>query len=325
MTGSRVRYVVGVKYTKEDLQIMQAWPLERKIQVSQTRILEFGLKFRGQIYISFSGGKDSTVLLDLVRRVFPETPAVFIDTGLEFPEIRDFVKTVDNVTWLKPDMNFRKVIETYGYPLISKEVSQKIYEARRNPDGVVAARFDLNNEYMIKYGGKYSMAKYNWLKNSSIPISHMCCEIMKKRPAKKYETRTKRHPITGIMACESNLRKTNWYRYGCNAFEGKRPKSNPLSFWTDQDVLEYIKRYDLKYSSIYGDIVLDGGGRYSTTGRDRSGCLWCPLGSQTEKEPNRFQCLKETHPKLWEYCLKPWEEGGLGMKEVLEFVHVKTE
>ena len=76
-----------------------------------------------KIYNSFSGGKDSTVLLDLVRRVFPDCPAVFIDTGLEYPELRDFVKTIDNVVWLKPEMNFKKVIETYGYPIISKEIS----------------------------------------------------------------------------------------------------------------------------------------------------------------------------------------------------------
>ena len=98
--------------------------------------------FANKIYVSFSGGKDSTVLLDLVRRAIKDVPAVFIDTGLEYPEIRQFVKTIDNVIILKPEMNFRKVIETYGYPLVSKEVAQKIYEARQKPDGAVAARFD---------------------------------------------------------------------------------------------------------------------------------------------------------------------------------------
>ena len=115
------------KYTVADLKAMQAWSLQRKIQVTQTRIIEWYQKNAGKVYVSFSGGKDSTVLLDLARRIYPDIPAVFIDTGLEYPELREFVKTIPNVTWLKPEMNFRKVIETYGYPLISKEVSQKIY------------------------------------------------------------------------------------------------------------------------------------------------------------------------------------------------------
>ena len=114
------------KYTKEDLKIMQAWPLERKIQVTQTRILEWYTKFDGKVYVSFSGGKDSTALLDLARRACPDIEAVFVDTGLEFPEIREFVKTKDNVTWLKPEMNFRKVIETYGYPVGSKRTASNI-------------------------------------------------------------------------------------------------------------------------------------------------------------------------------------------------------
>ena len=81
---------------------MQAWSLDRKIQVAQTRIIEFVEHYSGKAYVSFSGGKDSTVLLDLARRAYPNITAIFIDTGLEYPEIRDFVKTKENITWIKP-------------------------------------------------------------------------------------------------------------------------------------------------------------------------------------------------------------------------------
>lgn len=123
------------KYTGKDLEIMQSWSLERKIQVTQTRIIEWYQKNDGKVYVSFSGGKDSTVLLDLARRIYPDIPAVFVDTGLECPELREFVRTIPNVVWLKPEMSFRKVIKTYGYPLISKEVSRDIYVSRNCPNG----------------------------------------------------------------------------------------------------------------------------------------------------------------------------------------------
>jgi 3'-phosphoadenosine 5'-phosphosulfate sulfotransferase (PAPS reductase)/FAD synthetase len=83
------------------------------------------------VYVSFSGGKDSTVLLNIARNLYPNIKAVFVDTGLEYPEIREFVKTFDNVDWLRPKMNFRQVIEKYGYPFISKEVSECVDGARR--------------------------------------------------------------------------------------------------------------------------------------------------------------------------------------------------
>ena len=124
------------RYTPEDLKIMQSWSLERKIQVTQTRIIEWYQKNNGKVYVSFSGGKDSTVLLDLARRIYPDVPAVFIDTGLEYPELREFVKTIQNVTWLKPEMNFRKVIEKYGYPVISKCGGGEIYSARKGGYGL---------------------------------------------------------------------------------------------------------------------------------------------------------------------------------------------
>lgn len=120
-----------------ELKSMQAAPLETKILMTKSRIREWIREFgEDGAYVSFSGGKDSTVLLDIVRQDYQNVPAVFCDTGLEYPEVREFVKTVDNVTWIKPSMTFRQVIEKCGYPMISKEVSECVYGARRYLDSV---------------------------------------------------------------------------------------------------------------------------------------------------------------------------------------------
>ena len=103
-------------YTRQDLSVMQAWPLERKIRVTQAKIIEWYHRYGGKVAVSFSGGKDSTVLLDLARRAFPDIPAVFVDTGLEYPEIREFVKTVPNVTWLRPEMPFPRSYRNTAIP-----------------------------------------------------------------------------------------------------------------------------------------------------------------------------------------------------------------
>ena len=208
-----------------------------------------------KIYISLSGGKDSTVLQHLVRKIYPDTPSVFIDTGLEYPAIKEFALSQTNVIRIKPEMTYRKVIETYGYPLISKEVSRYIYVARHCPNGKVAQKFVPNNPHDLKYGMSYSMVKWSDLKDSNIPISHICCDVMKKKPAKKFEKETGLKPITAMMASESRLRKNSWLKNGCNGYNMTNPISNPMSFWTEQDILAYIKKYDIPICSIYGDII----------------------------------------------------------------------
>lgn len=115
-----------------DLKMMQALPLSVKILLTKRRIRdwvnEYGID---GVYVSFSGGKDSTVLLTIAREMYPDIKAVYVDTGLEYPEIREFVRTWDNVEWLKPKLTFKRVIEKYGYPFISKEVSERVYYAQR--------------------------------------------------------------------------------------------------------------------------------------------------------------------------------------------------
>lgn len=97
---------VGALHSREELEEMQRLPLQRKIQITTARIIEWYQHYDGKVYVAFSGGKDSTVLLDIVRRIYPDVPAVFSDTGLEFPEVREFVKSCENVTIVRPEMNF---------------------------------------------------------------------------------------------------------------------------------------------------------------------------------------------------------------------------
>ena len=109
---------------KEDKLIeLQKLPLERKIGITQARIAEWYEHFNGNVYVSFSGGKDSTVLLDIVRKMYPDVEAVFANTGLEYPEIVSFVKSFDNITIIRPKKSFKQVLEKYGYPVISKDQS----------------------------------------------------------------------------------------------------------------------------------------------------------------------------------------------------------
>ncbi len=307
---------------------MQSLPLEAKVLMTKNRIRWWMNEF--DAYVSFSGGKDSTVLLHMARELYPNIPAVFVDTGLEYPEIREFVKTVQNVIWLKPEMNFRKVIDTYGYPIISKEVSKRVYEyhnAERKGRLTDSLAYQEFNGIRKSPTGKssYNKKKYKFLLDADFQMSHKCCDIMKKKPVKKYEKETGLTPITATMACESENRKTAWLKTGCNAYDSQRPISQPMSFWTEQDVLEYLKKYNIPYASVYGEIVEDKDGRLHTTGCDRTGCVFCGFGCHLEKEPNRFQRLKQTHPKLWDYCMRSWSEGGLGMREVLNYINVKVD
>lgn len=176
------------------------------------------------------------------------------------------------------------------------------------------------------------------MNDAPFKISHRCCEIMKKKPSKEYEKETGRKPILATMASESRLRTTQWLQDGCNAFEVKRPTSKPMSFWTGQDVLQYIKEKHISLASVYGDIVFDYKDELEgqidiaelglaeevrclkTTGAKRTGCMFCMFGCTSGNWDNLTR-MKETHPKQYEYIMKPTNEGGLGYKELVDWLN----
>lgn len=286
-----------------ELRQKQSLDLDSKVILSNNRIKEWYNYHDGNVYVSFSGGKDSTVLLHLVRNIYPDVPAVFIDTGLEYPEIRNFVKETNNVTWLKPKTNFKNVIEKYGYPIISKEQSLFIEEVRTTKSEYLRD-VRLNGKGPKKYG-KISN-KWKKLVDSPFKISSKCCNVMKKKPLKEYNLQNKRYPFVGNLASEGRLRTTTYLRYGCNNFMGKNPISTPLSFWNTPDIWEYIKKYNIKYSKIYD------------MGYERTGCMFCMFGVHMEKQPNRFQQMEKTHPNQYKFCM-----NDLNLKHVLDHIGVE--
>lgn len=350
-------------FTKEDLKQFQAEPLNEKIQRSLAKIGEWYSRQNHQCYVSFSGGKDSTVLADLCAKwckaIDKPLYLVFVNTGLEYPEIQKHVKFLSqwlrdkygievNLEILRPELRFDEVIKKYGYPIISKEVSECVSQGRKSIESgsekyiyrlqkLLGTEKDNNGNPSM-----YNMPKWKPLLETDFICSHMCCNVMKKKPSKEYTKRTGRKPITAQMASESRLREQQWLKNGCNGFNMKSPISNPMSFWTEQDVLQYIKDYNTPIASVYGEIeyaddpkqmCLDDFGlerarKLKTTGCSRTGCIFCGFGCHLEKEPSRFQRLKETHPRHYEYCLgggaydyngiwKP-NKDGLGMRHVFD-------
>lgn len=170
--------------SKEDKLAFMKMTLDDKIKRTKMLIMDWYAQFGGKVYVSFSGGKDSTVLLHIARQVHPDIIGVFDDTGLEYPEIREFVKKQENIIWIKPKQNFKQVLDKYGYPIISKEQSRYISDLR-NPNvseklknkrlnGTETRRFKLSE-------------KWKPLINSDFKISNRCCDVMKKAPLKEFE------------------------------------------------------------------------------------------------------------------------------------------
>lgn len=279
----------------------QAYPLDLKIDLTMQRIRHWYDRYAGNVYVAFSGGKDSTALLHLVRSRYPEVPAVFIDTGLEYPELRDFVKETDNVTWLRPAQTFRQVIDHWGYPVISKVVSRAVWRIRSPGTSDRSRNKALNGDERGSYGKL--PARWRFLLDAPFRCSDRCCEVMKMRPVAKYHTETGRAGLVGTMAADSNSRRKQYLVHGCYLDRIAVPRATPMAFWTDVDVWQYLRDNHIPYCSVYD------------TGVRHTGCMFCCFGIASEPRPNRFDLMRRTHPKLYAYCM-----DKLGLRQVLDYI-----
>lgn len=203
-------------------------------------------------------------------------------------------------------MTPRQVWAKYGFPLIGKETSYKIHVLRSNPD-CASSRHFLSDTLPNGKVNKFVLPhKWRWLIDEPYETHNHCCTILKKKPFRKFENETGRHPILGIMAEESQMRKGHWIRNGgCNVF-GEKPESMPLSIFTEKDIWEYIRRYDIPIADVYRQ------------GADRTGCVGCGFGC-TRKGDDRFGILYRTYPKYYDMVMN-YTNNGVTFREALREV-----
>lgn len=146
-------------HTIQELQQYQALTLEQKIEMTKARIKawvdHYGID---GVYVSFSGGKDSTVLLHIARQMYPTIKAMFVDVPTQYPELRSFVEKFDNVDIMKSKMSFMEVCEKYGFPMISKEVSNTVCDAKKYLTRVMKKETGLTDRQTDRQHGYWAVA-----------------------------------------------------------------------------------------------------------------------------------------------------------------------
>lgn len=357
-----------------DLNEEQNRPLDYKINRAVEAIREGFRVCRHTPAMAFSGGKDSTVLWDLIRRYFPQEEKclhiIYGNTGVEYPESLAFARKLgadwggerfhevrplktekDGLKYeaqcevlryldqqgrlseiLKPDGKLKRTdileekcppemwedfrqrhliwkagtmksyfwcADQYGWPLLGKSYS-KLKAHRINIDCFL--KFSESKSEKPELAAYYDMLR-------RVKISQACCDILKKEPSECMQVQLDVDVIfKGLMAAESRTRKTNFCSRGY-LFESHRdhlPEGdsfwhcNPISIWTDDDIWDYIHRFDVPYSPLYDMGWEDENGEYHKI--PRNGCMAC--GTDLLYPNNHLATLRRTHPTAWKAFMK---------------------
>lgn len=290
--------------TIDELRERQGWTLEQKIDHSVGTIETFISRISpAGVYVSFSGGKDSTVLLDLARRfVDKNIPAVFCNTGNEWPELIRFVRKTENVVFIHPHVSIKQIYEEKGFPLVSKEVSNMIWRLRHQHSEAQRRKFLAPK----RTDHDHALAKkWRYLVDAPFDCSQVCCDFLKKKPFKEYDKQTNSRGIIATLAEESRLRTLVYLkRGGCNSFNKYKTASYPLSIWTENDIYKYISKYSIKLCHLYYE------------GFERTGCMACGFGLQYDN--GRLDNLKRLQPRLYDKFMS-YTNNGVTYKEALRY------
>lgn len=283
---------------KQKYDVMVAEPYQVKLERAKNNIRAFvdtlGIE---NVNVSTSGGKDSAVLVDIAKKLYPNIKLLMFNTGLEYNCTIELAKK-QGAEIIPPKYSWKTIGEEIGYPVVSKEISQRIQNGKQTPAGIIRAffcgMFQVPNKWLHFFDEQIVDFK----------ISDQCCNYFKKKPSKQ----TKLNPMIATRTEESKLRQKAWQRTGCNAFavDYTNGKSAPLSLWKSEDIERYIAENNVQLSDLY-----------TKYGAKRTGCMMCPYGAQFEG--HRFDMLKKVEPKRYELFM------NTKLKEILALQGVEIE
>jgi 3'-phosphoadenosine 5'-phosphosulfate sulfotransferase (PAPS reductase)/FAD synthetase len=281
-------------YTHDQLVELQQMSLDDKIGWSHA-VIEKTLPQLERPAVAFSAGKDSTVLLHLLRQYRPEIITIYGNTTIEFPECVKFARRLKDEWHLnyyeaRPDVSFWWIVQEYGWPLLGKNygvsgVAHKSSRAKFFKE--LAENGELTGTYAIQ---------------AEVPISSACCTFLKERPsARLQKTLGVDGVYLGILASESRRRMFNFLEYGewYYAKSQQMNKCHPLAIWTDDDIWAYIRRFEVPYAQIYDLGYQNERGEFIR--HKRNGCMFC--GMDIAFPDNHLSIMRRTHPKAWQVLM----------------------
>jgi 3'-phosphoadenosine 5'-phosphosulfate sulfotransferase (PAPS reductase)/FAD synthetase len=340
--------MIKYKVSREELQKRQALPLIEKIRWCCEMYLDF-VEVHGteNVYHAYSGGKDSDVMVDIIEKLHqgkwndillpmhrflytllvegkPAPGKTFCNTGLEWPEIVEHVKNrYPETVVLKPKIGFTRFITTIGVAVGSKKIAMQI----RRVKGYIEKPSSKNEATRVLYltGIKRDGSKGNskipekWMKllNAPFKVTDKCCDNFKKDPFHEFEKITRKKPIVGTTAEESDQRTVSYMKTGCISWEKGKEQLRPISIFTKKDIWEYSEKYALKFCEVYYDRTkeikqIDGSIKLSfIEAEDQTGCTFCLFGLHLEPKhkANRIQRIAISNPKYYDIIINKCNLG----------------
>lgn len=289
-----------------NLRQRQSLPLEQKIFASIRTIDKFFDVTDGNCYLSTSGA-DSCVLDWLCKQSKYNEEIERVSIAPAEPPQNQKILRERGDTLLASGINKKQVIIDWGYPMISKSVSMALSRYHRTKSQEQKDRrlngYVGRNGKIVKDG---TIPKYlQDLIYAPFELSEKCCIKFKEAPLQKFTNKTKKMPITAELADESRNRLNNYLKHGCIMLDKTNPKCTPMGFWTKQDVLECIKKYNIKISSLYGKVIEGEDGKLKFSGEQRTGCEMCGMGLFYDLD--RLTRLKKRNKKMFDFMMNGGE------------------
>ena len=266
-------------------------------RIQKIKAIDEKYDLQNKAYVSFSGGKDSTVLHYLIDIALPDNkiPRVFLNTGIEYRYIVDFVRKIsakdERIKIISPKQNVREVLTNYGYPFKSKEHSQKLALYQRS--GMTKTVSDyLGNGHKKNFLCPEKL-KYQFSEDFTLKVSDKCCFKMKKEVAEDFAKENNRPiAITGVRQGEGGLRQS---MQGCTTFvENKLHKFHPLFPLEEKWIDWFIQENKIELCKLY----------YPPFNFKRTGCKGCPFSIELEKQ---LEIMRFLLPQEYKQCNLIWK------------------